>query len=150
MIHEGLLWTASNGAIREKPRFSPETPRKRVIEWWAVCLIPKIGELQGLRKIFSADRSNHRLEIVAAPTVDTNLLILNLRGHFEFALTNQARDLFGQSWFDALFDFDHLTGMPQRRDVRRTHLNTFETDVPFGELAHDDFAQSLDLELVFC
>src|SRR5438046_2533261 len=58
-------------------------------------LIAEICELERYWEILCSQGRDHRLQIVAALAGDPDLLVLNLRGHFEFCLANKAGDLFG-------------------------------------------------------
>jgi len=95
-----------------------------------------------------ADSGDDGLKFIATFGSDANFLTLNLGGDFEFAVANEAGDLFGDRGFEALFDFDDLTGVAQGRNVGFGTLDVFEANIAFGELSHDDFCEGLDFELV--
>src|ERR1039458_5807659 len=71
-------------------------------------LIAVVRELESYREIFRSHRCDHSLEIVAALARHADLLVLDLRGHFELGLADEAGDLFGNLGVEALFDFDQL------------------------------------------
>src|ERR1043166_8459116 len=74
--------------------------------------IAKIFEAQGQGKFLGPHRRHHALQFVPAFASHANLLVLNLSRHFEFAVTNESRDLLGHGRFNALLDFDRLPRMP--------------------------------------
>ncbi len=110
--------------------------------------IAEILETERRRKIMTANSSNDLLQIVPALAGNANGLALNLRGDFEFGVANKSGDLFGDRLLNALLDFDDLTGMAQRRNVRRHGFDAFQADVALGQFTDDDFVQRRDLELV--
>lgn len=93
-------------------------------------------------------RRHHRLQLVPALARDADLLVLDLRRHLELPVADEAGDLLGETGFDALFDFDQLARVAQRRNIRLAPLNVLEADVALGQLGHDNLHQRLDLELV--
>src|SRR5262245_31045899 len=111
--------------------------------------IPKVHILQRRREFLGADGADHRLQFISALAVDADGVALNLRGYLELAVADEAGDLFGDGLVEALFDFNDLAGMAERRNVGLGLLHTFEADTAFGQLAQDDFGQSANLELIF-
>ncbi len=88
------------------------------------------------------------LQFVAALAVHAHFVALDLRRHLELAVADEAGDLLGHRALDAVFYFDALARVAERRDVRRTLLDAFHADAALGELADDNLIQRADLELV--
>jgi len=110
--------------------------------------LPEIHKLHGHGKILRPHGGDDGLQFVPALAGHTNGVALDLRRHLEFAVADEAGDLFGNGRFNALFDFDDLPRMAERRNVRPGRFHAFEADVALGEPAHDDFRERLDFELV--
>ena len=113
------------------------------------CLIPEIAETECNREIMCAHGGDHGLEVIAAFSGDSNLLILDLRGDFQFGVPDELSDLLGCGAFDSLFDFDDLAGMPEWGNVGFTFVHAFEVNIPLCQFADDDLHQGSHLEFVF-
>src|SRR3989442_15901195 len=100
--------------------------------------VPEILEAEGDRKILGANGRNDCLQFVPALARDANFFALNLRRGLEFAVADEAGDLLRDGRFDALFDFDDLPRMAERRKVRLAFVHTLEADAAFRQLADDD------------
>src|SRR5271170_7251686 len=96
----------------------------------------------------SANGGDDRLQFIAALAIDAHLVALDLRGDLEFAIANEAGDLFGHLAGDALFELDFFPRVPERRDIRVGGLHALETDSAFGEFADHDFVEGADLEMI--
>ena len=112
------------------------------------ALIPEIHELHRDGEFFYAHRRDDGLKFVPALASDADGVALNLRRHLEFAVADEAGDLFGHGGFDALLDLDALPRVAERRNVRPGRFHALEADVALGEPAHDNFRERADFELV--
>src|SRR5213592_1507939 len=110
--------------------------------------VPEILEAEGDRKILSANGRNDCLQFVPTLARDANFFALNLRRDLELAIADKASDLLRDGRFHALFDFDDLPRMAERRKVRLAFVHALEADAAFRQLADDDFHQRLYFELV--
>ena len=88
------------------------------------------------------------LQFVAALAVHAHFVALDLRRHLELAVADEAGDLLGDGALDAIFNFDALPRVAERRDVRVALLHAFQADAALGEPADDDFIQRAHFELV--
>ena len=111
-------------------------------------LIAEVRELERHGEVLHPHGGDHRLQVVPALAGHADLLLLNLRGHFELSLANKAGDLFGNLGLEALFDLDYLARVPQRRHVRFALLNVLEADIALGDFADDNLIQRFQLERV--
>src|SRR6266542_5968924 len=91
-------------------------------------LFPEILEAQGHREILRAHGGDDGLQLVPVPARNADFFALNLGGYLEFAVADEAGDLFGDGRFDALLDGDELPGMAERRKVWLAFINVFEAD----------------------
>ncbi len=111
-------------------------------------LIPKVHKLDGHGKILRADGGDDGLQLIPALAGHADGVALDLCGHLEFAVADEASDLPGDGCFNALFDFDDLSRVAERGNVRPGCFHALEADVALGEPAHDDFRERVDFELV--
>ena len=88
------------------------------------------------------------LQIIATLAGHAHFVALDLRGDFELFIADEGGDLLGYARFNAVFQFDDLARMAKRRDVRVALLDAFHGDAALGELAHDDFVERADFEIV--
>ena len=109
-------------------------------------LIPEVRELERHREFLCPHGCDHPLQVVPALARHADLLVLNLRGHFELRFADKAGDLFGDLGLEALFDLDHLPRVSQRRHVRLALLHVLEADIALGYFADDNLRQRLQLE----
>jgi len=104
--------------------------------------------LHGRGKILRAHGGDDGLQLIPALAGHADGVALDLRGHFELAVADEAGDLLGNGRFNALFDFDDLPRVAERGNVRLGRFHALEADIASGEPAHDDFRKRLDFELV--
>src|ERR1039458_4939880 len=111
-------------------------------------LISEIHKLHRHGKFVGAHGGDDGLQFVAALAVHAHLVALNLRGHLELAVADEAGDLLGYRALDAVLDLDALPRVAERRDVRLGLLDAFHADTALGQSADDDLIQRADFELV--
>ena len=71
-----------------------------------------------------------------------------MSGDLEFLLADQAGDLFGNRGLETLLDLNDLPGMAEGGYIRFGFFDIFQADIALGQLAHDDFSQGANFELV--
>src|SRR3974390_1700664 len=101
-------------------------------------LVAEVDELEGDGEFVGADCADNSLQLVAAFGGDADFASLDLGGYLEFAVTNEAGDLFGDGLFESLLYLDDLAGVAERGNVGLGFLDVFQADAGFWQLAHDD------------
>src|SRR5438105_1152525 len=94
-----------------------------------------------------ADQRHGRLQVVALGARDAHRIALDGRLHFEFAVLDEAGDLFGLLAFDAAAHLEHLLDLVAADLLHVALVQETHIDAAFGELVGQDVLDLAELEL---